>query len=440
MSAAPGISEYVQKDYFRHAYGTSPAQHLLALRMPRAQELLEAGNQVAETTNRVSYPHPINLSAAVTRCFGRTLKSILGDRSCRALPVPPNVPAMTEPHAAPASAADRREIFLNLNESPFGLFDEAEAAAAHALADAGRYQFPLVERLRDAIAAMHGVPADWVSLYPGSNRALHYATLAFTAHDAPLVLASPGYPVCEQAARLASRPVHHVPLRADGAHDVAAMCEAAPRGLMYVANPNNPTGTVTPHDALRRLLSGRTPGATVLVDEAYIEYSDEPSMLDAVPTHPGLIVARTFSKIYGMAGLRLGYAVAQPDTIARIHSMPPHDVPAPAAAAALASLALRDRLGERKAYTAAGRDDLIRWLSTRGLACMPSRANCVMVDLGRAGLPVIAALAARGVHVGRSWPDMPNWMRITIGARDEMTALKEALAHVLAESPARDAA
>ncbi|WP_009917581.1 aminotransferase class I/II-fold pyridoxal phosphate-dependent enzyme, partial [Burkholderia humptydooensis] len=120
-------------------------------------------------------------------------------------------------------------------------------------------------------------------------------------------------------------------------------------------------------------------------------------MLDAVRTDLGLIVARTFSKIYGMAGLRLGYAVAQPDAIGCIHTMPPHDVSVPAAAAALASLALRDRLGERKAYTAAGRDDLIRWFAARGLACLPSRANCVMVGLGRAGPPVIAALAARGV-------------------------------------------
>ncbi|MGC3023771.1 aminotransferase class I/II-fold pyridoxal phosphate-dependent enzyme [Burkholderia sp. DN3021] len=347
---------------------------------------------------------------------------------------------MTEPHATSARAAGRREIFLNLNESPFGPFDEAEAAAAHALAQAGRYQFPLVERLRDAIAGAHDVPAGWVSLYPGSNRALHYATLAFTTPDAPLVLASPGYPVCEQAARLANRPVHRVPLRADGAHDIAAMCEAAPCGLIYVANPNNPTGTVTPHHALRRLLSDRWPGTTVLVDEAYVEYSDEPSMIDAVRTDPGLIVARTFSKIYGMAGLRLGYAIAQPDAIAHIHTMPPHDVPVPAAAAALASLALRDRLGARKAHTAAGRDDLIGWFAERGLACLPSRSNCVMVDLGRAGSPVIAALAKRGIHVGRSWPDMPNWMRITIGACDEMDALKDALAHVLAEPVTRDAA
>lgn len=347
---------------------------------------------------------------------------------------------MTEPHATPARAAGPREIFLNLNESPFGPFVAAEAAAVRALADAGRYQFPLVERLRDAIAGVHGVPAGWVSLYPGSNRVLHYATLAFTAPDAPLVLASPGYPVCEQAARLANRPVRRVPLRADGAHDVAAMCEAAPRGLIYVANPNNPTGTVTPHDALRRLLSDRWPGTTVLVDEAYIEYSDEPSMIDAVRADPGLIVARTFSKIYGMAGLRLGYAIAQPDAIARIHTMPPHDVPVPAAAAGLASLALRDRLDERKAYTTAGRDDLIGWFAERGLACLPSRANCVMVDLDRAGPPVIAALAARGVHVGRTWPDMPNWMRVTIGTRDEMDALKDALAHVLIDAATRDVA
>ncbi|WP_167359326.1 aminotransferase class I/II-fold pyridoxal phosphate-dependent enzyme [Burkholderia humptydooensis] len=251
------------------------------------------------------------------------------------------MPATTDLHAAPARAAGRREIFLNLNESPFGPFDEAEAAAARArrggpLPVPARRTAARSDRRRARRAHRLGVAV------PGSNRALHYATLA-------------------------NRPVRRAPLRADGAHDVAAMCEAAPRGLIYVANPNNPTGTVTPHDALRRLLSDRWPGTTVLVDEAYIEYSDEPSMLDAVRTDLGLIVARTFSKIYGMAGLRLGYAVAQPDAIGCIHTMPPHDVSVPVAAAALASLALRDRLGERKAYTAAGRDDLIRWFAARGV-------------------------------------------------------------------------
>ncbi|WMR34508.1 aminotransferase class I/II-fold pyridoxal phosphate-dependent enzyme, partial [Metapseudomonas otitidis] len=114
-------------------------------------------------------------------------------------------------------------LCLNLNESPYGVPPAARQAASEAIGLSSRYQFERVEALRQALAQCHGVPLEWVSLYPGSNRALHYATLAFTRADAPLVVAAPGYPVPEQAARLHGRAVRRVPLLADGGHDVQAM-------------------------------------------------------------------------------------------------------------------------------------------------------------------------------------------------------------------------
>lgn len=204
------------------------------------------------------------------------------------------------------------EVFLNLNESPFGMHVSVMQAAAGSLVDAGRYQFGLVGRLRWAIAAIHGVPEEWVSLYLGSNRALHYAMLAFTGAQAPLVVAAPGYPICEQTARLLQRLVHQVALMEKGEHHVDVMGEASHSGLIYIANPNSPTGTLTSRRALQRLLRNLRPETHVLIDEAYLEFCDERSMLAEIHDHPRLIVTRTVSKIHRMAGLRLGYAVARP--------------------------------------------------------------------------------------------------------------------------------
>ncbi|WP_338807057.1 aminotransferase class I/II-fold pyridoxal phosphate-dependent enzyme [Pseudomonas chlororaphis] len=344
---------------------------------------------------------------------------------------------MTEAHATSARNSftehpqPAREVFLNLNESPFGMHASVMQAAAESLAGAGRYQFDLVGRLRKAIAATHGVPEEWVSLYPGSNRALHYATLAFTGAQAPLVVATPGYPICEQTARLVERPVHQVALLENGEHDVDAMGEAGRSGLIYIANPNNPTGTLTSRSALQRLLRNLRPETHVLIDEAYLEFCDERSMLADIHDHPRLIVTRTFSKIHGMAGLRLGYAVAQPQTINHMHTMPPQDVSVPAAAAGLVCLTQDAVVSERKALIAAQRDHLKAWLAERDLPCTPSQSNCLMIDCRRPADQVISQLASRGVHVGRSWPEMPNWIRITVGNSEEMHALCNALGHTL---------
>ncbi|MQA18062.1 aminotransferase class I/II-fold pyridoxal phosphate-dependent enzyme [Rugamonas rivuli] len=326
-----------------------------------------------------------------------------------------------------------RDVLLNFNESPFGLLPEAASAARLAVGQSGRYQFVLAEQLREEIAAWHGVPLAWVSLYPGSNRVLHYATMAFTSATAPLVVASPGYAVCETAARLAARPVRKIPLRADGSHDVEAMCAAAPAGgLIYVANPNNPTGSITPHRDLMDLLRKKNPVTTLLIDEAYLEFCDQPSLLDQVASDASLIVTRTFSKIHGMAGLRVGYAIAQPASLSLIHTVPPHDISVPGAAAALASLKQSEALAERKATIRRVREAFMAWLDQRGIAYTASQANCMMLQIGRDGNQLARDLAQRhNIHIGRSWPEAPDWVRVTIGLDEEMEALQSALESTL---------
>ena len=330
--------------------------------------------------------------------------------------------------------ASQAPISLNLNESPYGVPTAALEAARNAVRISSRYQFELVEQLRQDLADQHQIPNEWISLYPGSNRALHYATLAFTNAQKPLVVGAPGFPVCEQAARLHERPVCQIPLLADGEHNVSAMLEAGAGGLIYVANPNNPTGSVTPHDALLRLIHGAanlTQQAVVLVDEAYVEFSDEPSMIAALREHPNLVVTRTFSKIYGLAGLRIGYAVAQPELLNRIHTQPAHDVPAPAAAAALACLADEAECTRRKHATKKERQAFTDWLGGYGLRHSNSHSNCLLIDCQRPVATIIEELAQLGVKVGRSWPGLDKWVRITLGTTDEMHILRQALAQVL---------
>ncbi|MGP0173829.1 aminotransferase class I/II-fold pyridoxal phosphate-dependent enzyme [Pseudomonas sp. NCHU5208] len=344
---------------------------------------------------------------------------------------PSNVRHMAD---AGAACALQTPLCLNLNESPYGVPAAALQAASQAIAQSSRYQFEQVEALRQALAQRHAVPLDWVSLYPGSNRALHYATLAFTGSDAPLVVAVPGYPVPEQAARLHERPVRRVPLLENGAHDLQAMLSASAGGLIYIANPNNPTGTITAQPALLELLQragAQAESPVVLIDEAYLEFSDEPSMVPAISAHPGLIVTRTFSKLHGLAGLRLGYAIAQPALLERIHTQPAHDVPVPAVAAAQACLLDEAECARRKAANAAEREAFCAWLERQGLRYSPSHSNCVLIDCQRPAAQVIATLAADGIRVGRPWPGLEQQLRVTLGTSDEMTRLRQALSQAL---------
>lgn len=325
-----------------------------------------------------------------------------------------------------------RKVLLNLNESAYGMLPQVEQSILDTVNNLERYQFGLIETFRQTLSQEYDVPVDWVALHPGSNRALHYATQAFTSASVPLIMASPGYPVCEQVAIHEKRPIYKVPLCADGRHDLQAMRELAERegGLIYIANPNNPTGSVTPADDILTLLDTLPEKTKVLVDEAYIEYSDQPSLIDQVRHYPALIVTRTFSKIFAMAGLRLGYAIAQPDTLHAVHTMPANDVSVPAVVAALAGMQQADQVRERKAMVASERETLVQWLNDHDIECFSSEANCLMFRITE-GAEAVKGLAALGVIVGRVWPDMPDWIRVTIGTQEEMTALRQALETVL---------
>lgn len=330
------------------------------------------------------------------------------------------------------NSKQEHKVLLNLNESAYGMLPQVEQSILDTVNNLERYQFGLIETFRQTLSQEYDVPVDWVALHPGSNRALHYATNAFTSASAPLIMASPGYPVCEQVAIQEKRPIYKVPLCTDGRHDLQAMHELAERegGLIYIANPNNPTGSVTPADDILTLLDTLPEKTKVLVDEAYIEYSDQPSLIDQVRHYPSLIVTRTFSKIFAMAGLRLGYAIAQTDTLNNVHTIPANDVSVPAVVAALAGLQQANQVRERKIMVANEREALVQWLYNHDIECFSSEANCLMFRVTE-GAEAVKGLAALGVIVGRVWPGMPDWIRVTIGTQEEMTVFRQALEAIL---------
>src|SRR6266403_3668771 len=205
-------------------------------------------------------------------------------------------------------------VIIDANENPLGPCSVAREAIAESTSDSGRYSFWLTENLAKRFAAQEGLKPGYVRAFPGSGEPLHFSVLAFTSPSKSYVTADPGYEAGMHAAKISGAHVVKTALTSTYAHDVKAMLAAAPEaGLFYVCTPNNPTGTLTPHADIEYLVDHKPAGAVVLVDEAYIHFSDGVSALDLVRADKDVVVLRTFSKIYGMAGLRCGMAIGRPD-------------------------------------------------------------------------------------------------------------------------------
>ncbi|KAF1710536.1 aminotransferase [Pseudoxanthomonas kalamensis DSM 18571] len=364
----------------------------------------------------------LGLSACSLATAG--LAPLLGNASAAHAQLPPSLPGMDSPDA----------VLLNFNENPLGPFPEALKAAADALPRSGRYLFGLQRELVERFAELNKMAADRVAPYAGSGVALDSAALAFTSPQAGLVTADPTFESLAQMADAHGARIARVPLRADGAHDVEAMAAADPgAGLIYVCNPNNPTGSITPRAQIDWLLAHKPAGSVLLIDEAYIHYCDEPDTLDLVRNDADVIVLRTFSKIYGMAGMRLGLAIARPDLLQQLVLFGMNSLPVASVAAGIASLDNPRHLAVRKAENARVREDTIAWLQSRGYACLPSQANCFMVEVPGNPQGFVSRMASHKVFVGRSWPSMPQHVRVTVGTAVEMQKFCQAFDQVMAD-------
>jgi histidinol-phosphate/aromatic aminotransferase/cobyric acid decarboxylase-like protein len=247
-----------------------------------------------------------------------------------------------------------------------------------------------------------------------------------------LVTADPGYEAGGRAANFIGSPVIKVPLTSTYAHDVKAMAAASPTaGLIYVCNPNNPTGTLTPKSDIEWLVANKPAGSVVMIDEAYTHISGAPFNSDLVAQGKDVVILRTFSKIYGMAGLRAGAAFARPDLLQKLSGRGATMMPITGMAAATTSLQVKDLVPTRRKLIAQVREDTFEFMDKNKFKYIPSVSNCFMVDTGKPGMEVVMAMRKESVFIGRVWPVWPNSVRVTVGTPDEMQKFQVAFKKVM---------
>ena len=340
--------------------------------------------------------------------------------------------------AVTASAMDGL-VRLNANENPYGAAPEALAAMQEVLGlSCHRYPYDSPGALQDEVAQLHGVAADQILLGNGSSEILELAVAAYASPSRPAVVAEPTFEVVWLHAKAVGDRIAVVPLTADHHHDLPRMLAAAPAGLIYLCNPNNPTATVTPKGEVRALLEKAPKETVVLVDEAYFHYADDAdyeSVIPLVREHPNLLVLRTFSKVYGLAGLRCGYAVAQAPLLETLHRYEAfNNLNIVAVAGARVAIRHDEHVAACKAKNRAARDAAVADLATLGYKALPSQANFFFVDLKRPAAPIIHTLRTHGIAVGRSFAAAPTFLRVSVGTADQMKAFGTAFRSAIGEA------
>src|SRR6266446_1331791 len=338
---------------------------------------------------------------------------------------------------ATASTAGSNIVRLSANENPYGPCPKALQAITDSFGLACRYPDEHNNVLIDKLAKLNSVNHDEVLLGDGSGEILKLCAETFTGpQNGKLVAADPTFEAILNNASANGAEVIKVPLTSSFQHDLPKMLDSAKAGLIYVCNPNNPTASITPKDELRDFIATTPPQTMILVDEAYFHYADSPdyeSVIALVKDHPNLIVSRTFSKIYGMAGLRCGYCVAQKETIDRLRRNQMWDsVNCMALAAATVSLDDLDHVPNGQRLNREAKTFVTSELDKMGYKQIPSQANFIMFDCKRPVAPIIKAMKQRKVHVGRLFPTLPNYMRLTIGKKTEMESFVSAFKQVTA--------
>jgi histidinol-phosphate aminotransferase len=332
-------------------------------------------------------------------------------------------------------------VKLASNENPFGVPESAKTAMAQAAAELGRYPDANGFELKAALAKRYDVPAEWITLGNGSNDILEIAAHAFVRTGESVVYSQYSFAIYALAAQGVGARGIVAPSRNYG-HDLDAMLAAIEDDtrLVYIANPNNPTGTFIPAAEIEAFLTKVPARVVVVLDEAYNEYLDEKDQFESaewVRKFPNLIVSRTFSKAYGLAGLRVGFAIAQPvvtDLMNRIRQ--PFNVNSLAQAAAIAALNDKDFLAKGAQNNREGYKQLTAAFDALGLEYVPSHGNFVLVKVGEdegAGARVNLALLKQGVIVRPVGAyGLPQWLRISIGLPEENAAFIDALKRALA--------
>ncbi len=324
-------------------------------------------------------------------------------------------------------------VKIDANENPMGPCPEALEAIHKMAANGGRYLYQETFNMTETLAEQEGVKSSYVKAYPGSSAPLHQAVMAFTSPTRPYVMADPGYEQGTSAAKVVGAKTIRVPLAKDYSHDVKAMAAASPdAGLIYICNPNNPTGSLTKKSDIEWLVANKPKGCIIMVDEAYYHLAGIYPCTDMVAADKDVIVLRTFSKIYGMAGIRAGAAIAKPELLEKMGVYMAGALPTTAMAAANASLKVKTLIPQRRETIKVIREDTMAFLEKKGFKTVPSSSNKFMVDTRKPANDVIMAMRKEMVYIGRPWPVWPTSVRVTVGTKDEMAKFKAAFVKVMA--------
>jgi histidinol-phosphate aminotransferase len=342
------------------------------------------------------------------------------------------LPALGETSRLPApptasTASSSSPIRLNRNENPYGPCEKAKAAMRDAIADANRYPAQELDDLRAAIASLNGVTSDKITLGCGSSDLLRIAAETFLGPGKSLVIATPTFDAIAGYARANGAEIRAVPLTKRYAHDLDAMSERADAStsLMYICNPNNPTGGLTPKADLERFLARVPQGVRVIIDEAYHDFvprsSTYTTWVGRAAADPRLMVTRTLSNVYGMAGLRIGYAVTSTEISKRLVQLQPTmDVNIVAARAAKAAIEDQAYLQNIVARTADDRQEFYNQANARMLRSLDSVTNFVMLRTARLGTEVAEQLKSKGVLVASGYPSLEYCIRVSLGSPQDM--------------------
>ncbi len=343
---------------------------------------------------------------------------------------------------SPASASTRDlrgMVRIGSNECWTGPFPAAAAAGAAMVQHGNRYEpGELRQQLIENVSIVESVPADHILPWPGSSDPLARAVVTFCSPGRGLVTADPTYEEAWAVADWLKVKVNKVPLRPDNGYaaDVRAMLAADPHaGLYYICSPNNPTGTLTPVADIAWLLENKPVGSIVLVDEAYLHFAGTPSAAALVKRGKDVVVLRTFSKIFGMAGLRLGLSIARPDLHERMMrydgKMQSGALSVVALATGAPALLLASDIAARRQEMIDAREATLAHLRDRGLHTLPSNANMFMVDWRKPAPSMKAAFAAQNIDIGRSWKIWPTRSRITVGSAADMKSFCAAVDRIM---------
>ncbi len=324
-------------------------------------------------------------------------------------------------------------VKINANENPMGPCADAAEAIHNVVKKGGRYLYEETFSFASLLGEQEGLKPSYVMPFAGSSAPLHQAVLAFTSPQKGFVVADPGYEAGERAAKFIGAKVSKVLLTKDYAHDVKAMVKADPNaGLIYICNPNDPTGTLPSRADIEYVLANKPQGSILLLDEAYMHIAGSPPASDLVAADKDIIILRTFSKLYGMAGLRAGAALGRPDLLQKIMPYSAGALPVTGMVGAAASLKATNLVPERRKIIQDVREDTLAFLDKHNFKYVPSVSNKFMVDTQRPGGEVVAAMQAEKVYIGRVWSVWPSYVRVSVGTKEEMAKFKTAFLKVMA--------